>query len=83
MYQLEKLSQSFFLCLFFSGEISSLSNPTLLHFAARFNLVNLCAAILQCPGSSLALNSLNNQAETPVQLAEKNGNEELAQLMVS
>jgi len=60
---------------------SHLSNPTLLHFAARFNFIRLCVALLNCPGASTALDITNNHGETPIHLAENCGNKELAQIM--
>ena len=59
------------------------ANPTLLHFAARYNLVKLAVAILSCPGGYGALNMQNIDQLTPSQIAYECGHETLAFVLVS
>ena len=58
------------------------ANPTLLHFAARYNLVKLAVAILSCPGGYGALNMQNIDQLTPSQIAHECGHESLAIVLV-
>lgn len=60
---------------------SSLRIPTLLHFAARYNLVRLCVTLLDMPGSNEALNITNVDGLVPSQLAELCGNNHLSQIL--
>eukprot|EP00112_Aurelia_sp_Birch-Aquarium-sp1_P000146 Seg1010.22 transcript_id=Seg1010.22/GoldUCD/mRNA.D3Y31 product="Phosphoinositide 3-kinase adapter protein 1" protein_id=Seg1010.22/GoldUCD/D3Y31 len=57
------------------------ANPTLLHFAARYNLVKLAVAILSCPGGYGALNMQNIDQLTPSQIAFECGHEKLANVL--
>jgi len=52
--------------------------PTLLHFAARYNLIKLCIAILKCHGGYNALNIRNKDGFTPSELASEHGHDNLA-----
>ncbi|XP_057314685.1 phosphoinositide 3-kinase adapter protein 1-like [Hydractinia symbiolongicarpus] len=64
-----------------STVFSSLRIPTLLHFAARYNLVRLCVTLLDMPGSNEALNITNVDGLVPSQLAELYGNNHLSQIL--
>eukprot|EP00794_Sanderia_malayensis_P012690 gene12689-13992_t len=54
------------------------ADPTLLHFAARYNLLRLSVALLKCPGWQKALNTQNCDQLTPSDIAYDCGHEELA-----
>ncbi|XP_037540648.1 phosphoinositide 3-kinase adapter protein 1 [Nematolebias whitei] len=55
--------------------------PTLLHFAAKFGLKKLTAALLQCPGALQAYSVMNKNGDYPNTLAEKSGFTELRRFM--
>ena len=57
-------------------------DPTLLHFAARFNLIKLAVGILKCPGGYDALNMINIDGLSPSQIAHECGHEHLATVLV-
>ncbi|XP_065051430.1 phosphoinositide 3-kinase adapter protein 1-like isoform X3 [Rhopilema esculentum] len=57
------------------------SNPTLLHFAARYNLVKLSVTILECPGGFDALNIANEDGLVPSQIAIECGNDRLGSVL--
>ena len=70
-------------CLFFLFAVSSPDvNPTLLHFAARYNLLRLALALLDCHGGHRALNVANSEELTPSQIAHELGHEKLAEILV-
>ena len=58
------------------------SNPTLLHFSARYNLVKLAVTILECPGGFDALNMVNEDGLVPSQIAIECGNDRLGSVLV-
>lgn len=58
-------------------------NPTLLHFAARYNLIKLALAILKCPGGYNALNIKNLDDLNPSGIASECGHEHLAFVLVT
>ena len=47
--------------------------PTLLHFAAEFNLRQVCDEVLLCPGMIHAACTKNSEGLLPCQLAERKG----------
>ena len=53
--------------------------PTLLHFSAFHGLIELTAAILNCPGAEIALEIRNSSEMTPGELAQLNGHKSLAE----
>lgn len=57
-------------------------NPTLLHFAARYNLVRLCVALVDSPGGKEALAMKNSEGLQPHDLAGRCKNKSLAKLLV-
>ncbi|XP_035824239.1 uncharacterized protein LOC101848805 [Aplysia californica] len=57
--------------------------PTLLHFAAKFNLPGLCQVLLKIPWAGLAAGIANRERHTPEQLARKYGHVRLAELLVT
>ena len=65
-----------------SLEKHSSRNPTLLHFAARYNLVRLCLALVDSPGGREALNLQNLDGLYPHNLAEQCVNASLAKILV-
>ena len=68
------------ICLFSVQEMTS--NPTLLHFSARYNLVKLAVTILECPGGFDALNMANEDGLVPSQIAIECGNDRLGSVLV-
>ncbi|XP_013407374.1 uncharacterized protein LOC106171529 isoform X4 [Lingula anatina] len=62
-------------------EKSSKELPTLIHFAAKFGLKELCNLLLSCPGAREAFHVENCDGDYPNLIAEKAGHEELAELM--
>ena len=73
---------AFIKCNFVVVETFS-STPTLLHFAAQYNLLRLSIALLECPGGRNALNTANEDGYTPSDLAHSYGHENLAAVLVS
>ncbi|KZS05962.1 putative Phosphoinositide 3-kinase adapter protein 1 [Daphnia magna] len=57
--------------------------PTLLHFAARYDLKNLMWELLECVGSIQALYVRNRDGCTALQLAEMNGHEAIVNCLNS
>ncbi|XP_059502913.1 B-cell scaffold protein with ankyrin repeats-like isoform X2 [Stegostoma tigrinum] len=55
--------------------------PTLLHFAANNGLENLVTLLLECPGSAQASTVLNVRGENPRDIAEKNGFQQIRELL--
>lgn len=55
--------------------------PTLLHFAAKYNLKKLTAVLQECPGALQAYSVMNKHGDYPNKLAEKSGFSDLRQLM--
>lgn len=55
--------------------------PTLLHFAAYYNLQKLASALLRCPGSQEALAMKNSNGKIPVDVAKMRSNAETAELL--
>ncbi|XP_066926775.1 uncharacterized protein [Clytia hemisphaerica] len=66
----------------YTSELHHSRNPTLLHFAARYNLVRLCLALSDSPGGKEALNLQNLDGLYPHNLAEQCKNDSLARLLV-
>ena len=66
--------------MFFLAQSSR--NPTLLHFAARYNFIQLSMNLLTCPGSKEALQMKNVDGHTPYQVALQCSNVDLARLLV-
>jgi len=52
-----------------------------LHFAARYNLIKLCIAILKCHGGYSTLNIRNKDGFTPSELASEHGHDNLAYVL--
>lgn len=57
--------------------------PTLLHFAARYGLCNLCKELLRCPGSQTACLLKNSRGLTPAQMATHAGHNDIANVLES
>ena len=55
--------------------------PTLLHFAAYYDLKKLAKALLQCPGANEALSIKNCHGKGPVGVAQFRKNNEMEQLL--
>ena len=55
--------------------------PTLLHFAAYYDLKKLAKALLKCPGAKEALTIKNCHGNGPVGVAKLRKNEEMEQLL--
>ncbi|CAL9688215.1 unnamed protein product [Knipowitschia caucasica] len=55
--------------------------PTLLHFAAKYGLKKLTAALLQCPGALQAYSVMNKHGDYPNTLASNNGFTDLRQFI--
>ncbi|XP_067850849.1 B-cell scaffold protein with ankyrin repeats-like isoform X2 [Heptranchias perlo] len=55
--------------------------PTLLHFAAKNGLQNLTTLLLKCPGAAQACAVLNARGENPSELAERNGFQQVRELI--
>ena len=55
--------------------------PTLLHFAAKHGLEDLCCTIMDTPGSSAAFQIENKDGHDPADLAELNKHVDLAEHM--
>ncbi|XP_065684222.1 uncharacterized protein LOC100205900 [Hydra vulgaris] len=58
-------------------DLSSFYVPTLLHFAAHYNLVKFSIALLKCPGAAQLLVTKNYKGLTPMDIAAANGHLEL------
>lgn len=55
--------------------------PTLLHFAAKSGLQEVCTALLDCPGATAACRIRNSQGLGPIELAETEGHSSLANMI--
>lgn len=55
--------------------------PTLLHFAAKYDLKKLTAVLQECPGALQAYSVMNKHGDYPNKLAKKSGFSDLRQLM--
>lgn len=55
--------------------------PTLLHFAAKYDLKKLTTVLQECPGALQAYSVMNKHGDYPNKLAEKSGYSNLRQLM--
>ncbi|XP_065668315.1 phosphoinositide 3-kinase adapter protein 1 isoform X3 [Hydra vulgaris] len=62
-------------------DLSSFYMPTLLHFAAHYNLVKLSIALLKCPGAAQLLVTKNYKGLTPMDIAAANGYLELTDVL--
>lgn len=63
--------------IFYTGVEGCGELPTLLHFACKFDLNDLAVAIINTPGSHVAINMDNERGCNPLDLAKENNNEEL------
>nr|XP_046176126.1 B-cell scaffold protein with ankyrin repeats-like isoform X2 [Oncorhynchus gorbuscha] len=59
------------------GETLPEDVPSLLHFAAQNGFKDVAGVLLQCPGSKRALCTTNRQGQTPAEIAQHNGHDEL------
>lgn len=55
--------------------------PTLLHFAAKNGLNDLCSLLLDTPGSLAAFQVENCHGYDPAELADKHGHTDLAEYL--
>ena len=63
--------------IFIPGE-SALELPTIIHFAAKYGLYNLCTTLLETSGSLAAYQVDNKDHCDPADIAESNGHTDLA-----
>ena len=56
--------------------------PTLLHFAAKYNFINLSKTLLKCPGAVESLMTKNLKGFTPMGIANTSGHLKLAGVFV-
>uniref|UniRef100_A0A4W5RAA4 B cell scaffold protein with ankyrin repeats 1 n=1 Tax=Hucho hucho TaxID=62062 RepID=A0A4W5RAA4_9TELE len=59
------------------GEALPEDVPSLLHFAAQNGFKDVSGVLLQCPGAKRALCTTNRQGQTPAEIAQHNGHDEL------
>ncbi|XP_041723658.2 B-cell scaffold protein with ankyrin repeats-like [Coregonus clupeaformis] len=59
------------------GEAHPEEVPSLLHFAAQNGFKDVSNVLLQCPGAKRALCTANRQGQTPAEIAQHNGHDEL------
>ncbi|XP_070185857.1 B-cell scaffold protein with ankyrin repeats-like isoform X3 [Littorina saxatilis] len=65
-----------------AAESANVQWPTLLHFAAEFNMAKVCEELLRFPGMIHAACMENKEGRFPCQLAEKNGYRDLQKHLV-
>ncbi|XP_064610700.1 phosphoinositide 3-kinase adapter protein 1-like [Liolophura sinensis] len=63
------------------GRRSNKETPTILHFAAKFGLKELCAELLTCPGAAQAFTVENVHGLLPNEIAAAQGHEELEKFL--
>lgn len=65
----------------FTGRRSKKETPTILHFAAKFGLKELCAELLTCPGAAQAFTLENVHGLLPNDIAAAQGHGELEKFL--
>ena len=72
---------NFNIIFYFPDETSKKDLPTLLHFAARYNLKDFAATLLESPGARLAYGIENFEGHMPGQIAHKYGHNDLEEYL--